>query len=60
MGCACKKYGKKFTGILAEHVAFIYSIEYMKSTNLRVYFSFPQLKVRCQCKIIYLDMYAVL
>jgi hypothetical protein len=28
MGCVCKKYGKKFTGVLAEHVAFIFSIEY--------------------------------
>lgn len=59
-GCVCKKYGKKCTDILAEHIAFVFSIEYMKSTNLTVYFSFPQLKVRCQCKIIYLDMSAVL
>jgi hypothetical protein len=28
MGCACKKYDKKFTGILAEHIAFIFRIEY--------------------------------
>jgi hypothetical protein len=60
MGCACKTYGKKFTSILVEHVAFIFSIEYVKSTNLTVYFSFPQFKVRCRCKCMYLDMSAVL
>jgi hypothetical protein len=60
MGCACKKYGKKFTGILADHVAFIFSVGYMKSTNLTVYFTFPHLKVTCHCKIIYLGMSAVL
>lgn len=60
MECDIKEYGKKFTGILAEHIAFIFIIEYMKSANLTVYSSTPQLKVRCQCQINYLNMSAVL
>jgi hypothetical protein len=44
MGCDIKEYVEKFPGILAQHVAFIFTVEYMKSTNLTVYAPSPNWK----------------